>query len=45
MHRGNLSVEALEMIEASTPEVWKRLVEFNINSPRLSGVPDSLRLN
>jgi len=45
MHRGNLSAEALEMIEASTPEVWKRLVEFNINSPRLSGVPDSLRLN
>lgn len=45
MHRGNLSAKALEMIEASTPEVWKRLVEFNINSPRLSGVPDSLRLN
>ena len=45
MHRGNLSAGALEMIRAGTPGVWKRLVEFNNHSPRLSGVADSLRLN
>jgi hypothetical protein len=45
MHRGNLSARALELIKEGTPEVWRRLVEFNMNSPRLNGVPDSLRLN
>jgi len=45
MHRGNLGDRALEMIEQGIPGVWKRLVEFNRRSPRLNGVPDSLRLN
>lgn len=45
MQRGNLSEEARTMIKKSLPEVWRRLVEFNRESPRLAGFPDSLRLN
>jgi len=44
MHKGNLNAAAIDMIKNKTPELWRRLVLFDRESPRLAGVPDSLRL-
>jgi len=45
MSKADLREESIRMIREKMPVVWLEMVEFNRNSPRLAGVPDSLRLN
>ena len=44
MSAENLTAETTAMIRDKMPEVWRRMLEFDRGSPRLAGVPDSLKL-
>ncbi len=40
----NLGSSAVEMIQSKMPDVWRRILLFNLQSPRLHGIPVSERL-